>query len=202
MYEKLIKTFALRNINLIFVETEVEACDRIVELIPLKSRIGYGGSITLERIGILDKIRQGDYVFYDRENVQKYTKGSFELGHLAQQADYFLSSSNAITEDGKIVNKDRTGNRVSSLIYGPEHVIIVVGKNKLTKDINEALKRIENIAAPMNAKRINAKTPCVKIGKCVDCLVEERLCCNTVIIERQFIKDRMTVILVNKDLGF
>lgn len=202
MYENLVKIFSSKNINLIPVETEVEACDEIIKMIPQKSSIGYGGSATLEQIGILDKFRQGDYVFYDRDKVVPFTKESYDLGHRAQQADYFISSSNAITEDGAIVNKDRTGNRVSALIYGPKQVIIVVGKNKITKNINEAMDRIKTIAAPLNAKRKNFKTPCAETGLCSNCNVPDRLCCNTVIIERQFKKDRMTIILINKDLGY
>ncbi len=198
----LVKTFKTKNITVIPVENSKEACDKILKIIPEKASIGYGGSITLEQIGILDKIRQSDYLLYDRTKVTKYTKESYQLGHSAQHADYFLSSSNAITEDGKIVNKDRTGNRVSSLIYGPDQVIIVVGKNKIVKNLDEALNRIKNIAAPLNAKRMKLNTPCVETGKCLDCPSPERICCNTVIIERQFKPDRMTIILVNEDLGY
>ena len=202
MYEDLIKTFAQKNIEIIPVKDSEEACNKILEKIPLKSKVGHGGSATLKDIGILDKIRIKDYIFYDRTKIEKYTPDFNELNLKAQHADYYLSGSNAVTKDGKIVNKDRTGNRVSSLIFGPKNVIIVVGKNKLVDNLEKALERIENIAAPMNAKRIGAKTPCTTTGKCSDCFSPERLCCYTVTIDRQFKPDRMTIILINEDLGY
>lgn len=200
--EKLIRTFKSKNIDLIVVENEKEACKKILELIPEKSSVGYGGSITLEQIGILEELRGGNYKFYDRSKVISQTDESYKLGHQAQHADYFLSGTNAIAEDGAVVNKDRTGNRVSSLIYGPNHVIIVVGKNKIVKDIPAALDRIKKIAAPLNAKRKKAKTPCAASGICSNCNLSDRICCNTVIIERQFKQNRMTIILINRDLGY
>lgn len=205
MYENIISAFKKKNIDVIVVKNSEEACKKILEMIPLKSKVGYSGSLTLEKIGILDKFRNarnGDYVFYDRDKVKKYTNESYRLGHLAQHADYFLSSSNAITKDGKIVNKDRTGNRVSSMIYGPEHVIIVVGKNKIVDNYDAAIERIRNVAAPLNAKRLKLNTPCVKTGKCMDCLLPESICCSTVIIDKQVNRDRLKIILVDEELGY
>ncbi|MBS3122240.1 lactate utilization protein [Candidatus Woesearchaeota archaeon] len=202
MFEDIINAFKKKNIDVIAVKTSEEACTKILEMIPLKSKVGYSGSMTLEKIGILNKLRNHDCVFYDRDKVTKYTKDSYQLGHLAQHADYFLSSSNAITKDGKIVNRDKTGNRVSSMIYGPEHVIIVVGKNKIVKDYDAAIERIRNVAAPMNAKRLKLNTPCVKTGKCMDCLLPESICCSTVIIDKQVNKERLKIILVDEELGY
>lgn len=202
MFEEIIEAFKRKNVKVIAVKDAKEACSRILGIIPKKSKIGYGGSATLEQIGILDEIRKGDYVFYDRSKVQKYTKGSNDLGHLAQHADYFLTGSNAITRDGQLVNRDRTGNRVSSMIYGPEHVIVVAGRNKIVDNVEQAIERIRNVAAPLNAKRLNLNTPCVKAGKCMDCNLPESICCSTAIISRQFKEGRMTIILVDKDLGF
>jgi len=198
----LIKIFARENIELIPVNSKKEAHDKIIQLIPLKSTVGYGGSVTLEEIGILDTLRKGDYSFIDRTKVTPFTNEAHELARKTQHADYFLSGSNAITIDGKIVNKDRTGNRVSALIYGPEHVIIVIGKNKIVKDIAAALERIEKIAGPLNAKRRKAKTPCVETGNCTNCSSPDRLCCVTVIIERQHLPNRMKIILVDENLGY
>jgi hypothetical protein len=200
--EELIRIYQQKNITLIPVKNGLEACEVILKMIPQKSKIGYGGSKTLDEIGIIDKLRAGDYILYDRSKIEKYTPEFNKLNHDAQHADYFLAGSNAITEDGKIVNKDRTGNRVSSMIFGSEHIILAVGKNKLVKNLEAALKRIETIAAPANAKRMGVKTPCVITGKCEDCDSPERLCCNTVIIERQFKPNRMTVILIDENLGY
>lgn len=202
MFEGIVKVFKKKNIKVILVKTKEEACQEILKIIPKKAKVGYGGSVTLETIGILDKLRGGDYIFYDRDKVKKYTKESYKLGHLAQQADYFLTSSNAITKRGEIVNKDRTGNRVSSMIYGPEQVIMVIGKNKIVDDVETAIERIRNIAAPLNAKRLGLNTPCVKTGRCMDCDSPQRICCATVIIERQAKPGRMTIILVDEELGY
>ncbi len=188
MFEDIIKTFETKNITVIPVETGEEACDQILKIIPKKSSIGYGGSETLKSIGIIDKIRTGDYQLYDKSKVESYTDEYHELIRKAQHADYFLSSSNAITEDGKIVNKDRTGNRVASLIYGPRHVVIVVGKNKIVEDFDAAIERIDNIAAQLNAKRLGVKP--------------EELGCSMAVIERQADPSRITIILVNQNLGY
>lgn len=202
MFEKIVSVFKVRNITVLLSKSRVDAVQKILKLIPIGSSIGYGGSVTLEQLGILDQFRKGDYVFYDRSKVTPFTKKSHDLAHLAQHADYFLSSANAITLDGKIVNVDRTGNRVSSLIYGPEHVIIVAGKNKIVKNLDEAIHRIRTIAAPLNARQKQANTPCVKTGVCQDCLSPDRLCNNWVIIEKQHLKGRMTLIIVDEELGY
>ncbi|MCK5477029.1 MAG: lactate utilization protein [Candidatus Aenigmarchaeota archaeon] len=202
MFEKIIQKFKENNISVIPVENNEEACRKVLEIIPKKSSIGYGGSITLESIGLFDKIKSGDYEFYDKSKAVYGSEEYFKLVDLSQHVDYFLSSSNAITRDGKIVNMDRTGNRVSSIIFGPKHVIIVVGKNKIVDDVDSAIERIRNIAAPLNAKRLKLNTPCVKTGRCMDCSSPDSICCSTVIIHKQFKPNRITIILVNKDLGY
>lgn len=201
--EEIKEKFESENIKTYFVKSKKEAVETVLGLISKNVTVGYGGSVTLEEIGVLNELRKrSDITLYDRDNVIPFTKESNDLGHLAQHANVFLSSSNAVTEDGKIVNKDGTGNRVSSLIYGPEKVIVVVGKNKVVKNVEKAFERIENIAAPKNALRKEANTPCVYTGKCSDCSSPDRLCCNTVIIERQHKKDRMFLIIVDEDLGY
>jgi len=202
MYEEIIKKFKLKNIKVISVNTKEEATKEILKLIPEKSTIGYSGSMTLEQIGILDLIRNKNYVLFDRAKITKYTKESYNLGHKAQHANYFLTSSNAITKTGEIINTDRTGNRVSSMIYGPDKVIIIVGKNKIVNTIEEGLDRIKKIAAPLNAKRLKLNTPCTKTNKCMNCNSQESICCSTVIIRRQFKKDRITIIIINENLGY
>ena len=201
MFEDIINAFKKKNIDVIAVKTSEEACTKILEMIPLKSKVGYSGSMTLEKIGILNKLRNHDCVFYDRDKVTKYTKDSYQLGHLAQHADYFLSSSNAITKDGKIVNRDKTGNRVSSMIYGPEHVIIVVGKNKIVKDYDAAIHRIQNFVAQKNAERLGLSPPCVKTMACQNCASPHRICNYFTAIKRDYRPNRTHVLLVNEKLG-
>ncbi len=117
-------------------------------------------------------------------------------------ADTFLCSTNALTEAGELYNIDGNGSRVAPMIYGPKQVIIVAGINKIVKNLEEAEKRVRNYAAPLDAKRLNKKTPCVSLGYCVDCKSEERICNSFVVIKRQFTKDRIKVILVGKFLGY
>jgi hypothetical protein len=118
-------------------------------------------------------------------------------------AEYFLTSTNALTQDGKLVNTDNTGNRVAAMIYGPRHVICVAGRNKVVDDLEAAFDRIKNKAAPMNTKRRQDKTPCVKTGKCEDCSSPARICRVTTILDRKTKGvDTFTVILVDQDLGF
>jgi hypothetical protein len=113
-----------------------------------------------------------------------------------------VAGSNAITEDGKIVNIDGLGNRLAAFCFGPEKVIIVAGRNKIVKDVAAAIERVKNVAAPMNARRFGAATPCAKTDKCSDCDSPERICNLTLIIEKQRQPGRLTVILVNQELGF
>lgn len=202
MNQNLITTFKERNINLVMVKTKEEARKKILETLPKKVSIGCGGSVTLKEIGILDDLRKGDYAFFDRETVMPKTPEYVNLMKQSQHADYFLSGTNAITEDGKIVNIDGNGNRVSALIYGPEKVIIVVGKNKIVPNYKSAINRIKNVSCPINAKRLNLDLPCTKLGKCVDCKSPQRMCCSTVNITFQRDVERMTVILVDEVLGY
>ncbi len=202
MYEDLVKKFKQHNITVIPVTNAEGASKKVLELIPKGASVGYGGSVTLEEIGILDKIRQGDYQLFDREKHKGDREKYVQVVKQAAQADVFLSGSNAITRDGQIVNIDRNGNRIAPLIWGPERVIIVVGKNKIVKDYNAAIDRIKNLVAPKNAQRLELDTPCAKTGKCTDCFSPDRICCSTAIIERQHFPERMTVILVDQDLGY
>ena len=120
----------------------------------------------------------------------------------AVNSNVYLTSSNAVTEDGKLVNKDGTGNRVASMIYGHERVYIIAGKNKICKDVDEAFKRIETIAAPLNAKRLNLKTPCVYTGVCSDCDSAERICKAETIISKNPNGTEIHVFLINEEMGY
>ncbi len=202
MFEEIAESFSKNNIKVMPARDGKDACEKILSIIPENSSVGFGGSMTLESIGILDRISGGNYVLYDRRKAERGSGEYQEMLLSSQQADYFLSGSNAITRDGKIVNMDMTGNRVSSILYGPGHVIIVAGKNKIVDNVDEAIERIKNVSAPMNAERLGLNTPCAETGKCTDCSSPDRICCSTVIIERQHDPGRITLILVNEDLGY
>jgi L-lactate utilization protein LutB len=190
------------NISAYRVENEEEALNKIGELIPEGSTIGIGGSMTLFEIGAIDYIRKGNYNVLDRykegltpaEMKEIFRKGFF--------ADAFLTSSNAVTESGELYNVDGNGNRVAAMLFGPDKVIVVVGINKLVKDIEEAALRVEETAAPANNVRLNKTNPCTKIGHCMDCSSEGRICNEYTVIRRQGAKGRLHVIIVNKELGY
>jgi hypothetical protein len=179
-----------------------EARKKALSLIPEGATVGLGGSRTVADIGLLDALRKGGFHLFDQYASGQDRIGSMETRKQGTHAEYFVSSSNAVTEDGKLVNVDGLGNRLAGFCFGPEKVVLVVGRNKIVPDLEAGLRRVRNVAAPMNAKRFGLTTPCVKTGVCSDCSSPERICNLTLIIEKQRIKGRIAVILVNEDLGF
>ena len=214
-----VKNLQKRSINAQYVTNCQEALSTILEMIPTGATVARGDSITLDQIGIIPELRKrnqpplinpierdadGFYIFPKREDRWRIARETFS-------ADIFLVGTNAVTLDGKLVNTDGWGNRVSAMIFGPEKVVIVAGVNKIVKDVNEAVERVHNVAAPMNAKRHYLKhhseefgdLPCARTGSCVDCNHDWRICRYTVIIEGALIreKDRINVVLVGEELG-
>jgi len=190
----------------IYVEKRKEALQRILEEIPLGATVGAGDSLTLRQTGIFEELkRRGFTLFWPfDENVPKEERRN--IARKALLTDVFLSGSNALTIDGKIVNVDATGNRVAGIIFGPKKAIIVVGVNKIVKNLEEASERIRKLAAPLNAKRIREERgwellPCVKAGECVDCTAENRICNVTTIVEKKPRAIDITVIIVGENLG-
>lgn len=200
--QRTIENLEKNNISAYKVETEAEALKKIGELIPEGSTIGIGGSMTLFEVGAIDFIRKGNYEVLDRYKEGLTPAEMKEIFRKGFSADAFLTSSNAVTEKGELYNVDGTGNRVAAMLYGPDRVIVVVGINKLVKDMEEAILRVEEIAAPANNKRINKTNPCTKTGHCMDCNSEGRICNMYTLIKRQGVKGRIHVIIVNKELGY
>jgi len=183
--------------------TKEEALQKALSIIPVKATVGVGGSVTIREIGLIQALTErGDTV------VQHWNEAlsKSQLRAILKQelnSDVFLCSANAVTEDGRLVNMDGTGNRVASMIFGPQKVVVVAGKNKIVKNLDEALERVKNIAAPMNSKRLNnGNNPCTKTGVCTDCNSEFRICKVTTIIERRPTLTDFSVILVGEELGF
>jgi len=199
--ENLIKNFNKRNIEGYYAENSEEAKNMLEELIKEKSSVSWGGSMTLKEIGIFDILKAGNYKLLDRADAKNSAEIE-EIYHQALNADYYLMSSNAITQSGKLVNVDGNGNRLAALIYGPKNVIIVAGINKVTVDEKSAIKRVRNQAAPANSIRLKQKTPCAKTGYCQSCQVEDTICCQTVITRYSRQNGRIKVILVGEELGF
>ena len=190
----------------VYVEDRKEALQKILEEIPLEATVGAGDSLTLREIGVYGELkRRGFKLFWPfDEKVKKEDRRN--IARKALLTDVFLSGSNALTMDGKIVNVDATGNRVTGMIFGPKKAIIVVGVNKIAKNVEEALERIRKVAAPLNAKRIRGERgwellPCVEAGECVDCNAENRICNITAIIERKPRAIDMAIIIVGEKLG-
>lgn len=200
--ERTINSLEKHNISGFFVKDENELLQKIKELIKEDSIVGVGDSMTLFATGVIDLLRNGKYHFLDKYKEGLTREEKDQLYRNNFNADTFLSSTNALTEEGELFNIDGNGSRVAPMIYGPRQVIIVAGINKLVKNMEEAEKRVRNYAAPMDAKRLNKKTPCVSLGYCVDCKSEERICNSFVSIKRQFVKGRIKVIIVGKELGY
>ncbi len=157
--EKVIKGLQSRNMEGYFVETKDEALGLALDLIPKGSSVSWGGTYSIEEIGLKEALIQGQYTVYNRDT-KKTPEEKREMMLKAHSCDTFLSSTNAITEDGVLVNLDGNSNRVSCIAYGPKQVLMIVGMNKVTKDVEHAVYRVRNVAAPINAQRFpNGKTP-------------------------------------------
>ncbi|MCY6960080.1 lactate utilization protein [Clostridium brassicae] len=200
--ERTIDNLKKNNMNGYFVENEEEALDKIKNLIKEGDTISVGGSMTLSEIGALDLIRNNKYNFLDRYKEGLTKEKIKEIYRKSFFADVYLSSSNAITEKGELYNVDGTGNRVAAMLYGPDKVIVVVGVNKIVKNLDEAINRNRELAAPANCKRLDKKTPCSEVGYCMDCASSDRICNEYVLIKRQSSNERIHVIIVNKELGY
>lgn len=196
------QALAKNGMTALVTETGEEARRKALSLIPKRAGVGVGGSRTVAEIGLLEALRRGDYGLVDQYDPKLSRQASLKARKDGTHAPYFVAGSNAITEDGKIVNIDGLGNRLAAFCFGPEKVIIVAGRNKIVKDVAAAIERVKNVAAPMNARRFGAATPCAKTDKCSDCDSPERICNLTLIIEKQRQPGRLIVILVNQELGF
>ena len=195
---KVIKGLESRNMTGYYAATMEEALKRALELIPEGSSVTMGGCMSAHEIGLTDTLKSGNYVFIDRDAFED--KRAAMLA--AYDADWFLASANAMTEDGVIVNIDGNANRVSAIAQGPKHVLFIVGMNKITPDTDTAMKRARNVAAPINAQRFGLSTPCAKTGSCMNCKSPDTICCQFLITRYSKHKGRISVILVNDALGF
>ncbi|MCY6484726.1 lactate utilization protein [Clostridium aestuarii] len=200
--ERTIENLEKHNMNGYFVQNEKEALKKIEELMNEGNTVSVGGSMTLFESGAIEFLRSDKYNFLDRYKKDLTKDQIKDIYRKSFSADVYLTSSNAITEDGELYNVDGTGNRVAAMVYGPDKVIVVVGVNKIVKDLDEAIMRNREIAAPANAKRLNRSTPCAKVGYCMDCTSKDRICNDYVVIRRQGSIGRIHVIIVNKELGY
>ena len=176
--------------------------EKIIPEIAPKS-VSWGGSLTFVATGLYDIFKNNnDLNVLDTYDKTLSPEESLERRRQSLLVDLFITGSNAVTEAGQLVNLDMIGNRVGALTFGPKTVIILVGRNKIVPDLDEAMFRIKNYAAPVNTMRLDKKTPCAKTSFCGDCKSPDRICNTWTITEKSFPKKRVKIILINKDLGF
>lgn len=195
---QVIKGLESRNMSGYYASDKDEALKIALNLIEEGSTVTMGGAMSAHEIGLVDALKKGNYNFIDRD--QEKDKRAAMLA--AYDADVFLSSANAITNDGVMVNIDGNSNRVSAIAQGPKKVVFIVGMNKVCDDIDGAMKRARNVAAPINAQRFNLDTPCAKTGACFNCKSPDTICCQFLITRYSRHEGRIHVILVNDNLGF
>jgi L-lactate utilization protein LutB len=211
--QKVIENLRKNNMQSFYVEKKEDAWPAVEKLLKKGETVAVGGSMSLFECGVIDRLRNGEYQFLDRyenglsrEEINKIFIDSFS-------ADTYISSSNAVTENGELYNVDGNSNRTAALLYGPQSVIIVAGYNKIVKNLDDAIHRVKTIAAPANCQRLNYQAYCRETGECMafktekegmteGCKGQGRICCNYVVSAQQRVKDRIKVILVGEELGF
>ena len=207
--QKTIENLRKNNFNVVLAENKDEALNKVLAIIPTGSLCSSGGSVTLSEVGIIEALKNGNYRYIDRLD-KTLSENDRMMTHFC---DYFLMSSNAITENGELYNVDGNGNRIAALIAGPKNVIVVSGINKIVKNLNEAVIRVKTTAAPLNAKRLSCDTYCAKFGKCVSlskdspevtdgCGSKSRICSQYLVSGKQRNAGRITIVLVNETLGY
>jgi L-lactate utilization protein LutC len=199
--DRLKENFKMRNIEVKFFDTLKDAESHIINILPPECKVGIGHSVTLQNMNLTDTLIKRGNVVYDKELAA--TKEECKvIKKKALISDWYITGSNAVSIDGRIVNVDHSGNRVAAISYGPDKVIIVVGKNKIVGTLDDAIKRVKNISCPLNAKRAGYNPPCVSLNKCVDCVSKERVCNSLSIIEGQCDGNRIELLIVNDEYGY
>lgn len=198
---RVVKNLESRNMEAYFVKTKEEALKKALELIPEGSSISWGGTASAKEIGLLDAVHEGNYEVYDREEAQTPELKN-EIAHKALDCDFFIGSTNALAENGVMINIDGNANRVAAFAFGPKNVLLIVGMNKVVKSEEDAMSRARNEAAPINAQRFGLDTPCSKNGMCYDCKSPDCICCQILITRYSRAAKRIKVILVDENLGF
>ena len=197
----LIKALSLRHFDAYYCASCAEAAEKILSLIPKTDVVSWGGSVTMEALGVIDRVKKGGWRVIDRSTAQSQEE-KIEIMRRALLCDTYLTGANAISEDGEIVNVDGNGNRVAAMTFGPKSVIVACGMNKVVKTAEDATSRARNTAAPVNAQRFDICTPCKTTGSCADCKSTDSIC--SYIVRTRLCKPagRIKVVLVGETLGF
>mgnify|MGYP001022370020 CR=1 FL=1 len=191
----LIKSLSLRHFDAYYCASSSEAAEKILSLIPKTDVVSWGGSMTMEALGVIDRVKKGGWRVIDRSTAQSQEE-KIEIMRRALLCDTYLTGANAISEDGEI------GNRVAAMTFGPKSVIVACGMNKVVKTAEDAISRARNTAAPVNAQRFDIRTPCKTTGSCVDCKSTDSIC--SYIVRTRLCKPagRIKVVLIGEALGF
>ena len=211
--EATLEALRKNNMQAFYCPTGADARQKVSELLRKGDTVTHGGSVTLAQCGITELLKSGDYRYLDRSAPGLTREQVEEIYRQAFFADVYLTSANAVTQNGLLFNVDGNCNRVAAILYGPKSVIVVAGINKLVKDLDEAFDRLRTVAAPQNTQRLHCDTYCAKTGRCVSlnqpdsrmgdgCRSEQRICCSYTVCAQQRQKDRIKVILVGEELGY
>ena len=201
-----LQTSLKRNNFKVFLAQDIEEVKKVFfkEIIPevRPNSISWGGSMTFVSTGLYHELKDNiEYTILDTFDKKLSPEEMVERRRQALLVDLFITSTNAITEKGQLVNLDMIGNRIGGLTFGPKHVVVLVGRNKIVKDLHTAMERIRHYASPLNIKRLEKKSPCSKTSFCEDCSSVDRICNTWAITEKCFPANRIKVILINSDLG-
>jgi L-lactate utilization protein LutB len=201
--KEVIDALRKNGMTVFYFTTADEARAKVLEMIPARASVGIGGSVTVRQLGLIDALAKRGHDVFDHWQSGLNREEILQIKKAQLQADYFVSSSNAVTSDGKLVNIDNTGNRVAALIFGPKHVLVIVGINKIVADVAAGIQRIKDRVAPLNTQRRQDQTPCAQGKGCRDCNSPDRICRVTSIIEKKTKGvESFTVILVGEELGY
>jgi len=203
--EKTISALKEKGFETFYFSTKEDAVKKVLDIVPPDAKVGLGGSVTLRELGLPTILLSRGNTLADHWAARQQGASSEEMLRIRRNqlnSDVFITSTNAITETGELINKDGGGQRVASMIFGPKQVIIIAGINKIVSTIDNGLERIMNYTAPINAKRLNRKTPCVTSGICSDCKSNDRICNVTSIIHRKLRNTPTTIILIGEKLGY
>jgi len=203
--EKTLAALRKNGFDATYIHARKEAVAKVLDFIPLDALVGVGGSITVRELGLVTLLKsRGNKIadYWQARHEALAPDEVMKVRRLLLDCDVLLTSTNAVTEAGQLVNTDHAGQRVAAMIFGPRKVVIIAGVNKIVRNVQEALERIRNVAAPMNAKRLKVQVPCATTGICTDCDAPDRICNVTTIIERRPVFTDISIILLGQMLGY
>lgn len=200
--ERLIKNLEKNQMKGTFLKDREALQEYMNQQIPDEVKVAVGGSQTLFEIGVIEYLRTRNVTFFDRYEEGLSVEGRKEVFRNSFFADFYFTSTNAITVEGHLYNIDHVGNRVAAMLFGPDKVFVIIGLNKIVDSEEEAMGRIRSIAAPANNVRLNRDTPCTKLGSCTECNAKDRICSQYTMIKRQSVKDRIEVLILPTELGY